>query len=604
MASPVSTTTAIAPIANRFGHGPRGSEPVLMMSSMTHLTFVWAPRYVQSMPAGIFPSSESLQRFARCLASDDEPGLAIGIYAGGELVSHGAAGCAVAEHAVPVTADTVFDIASVSKHMTATCLLLLARDGMLDLDADIRPALPELSIGQPIPLRQCLSHTAGLRDYFALCEIAGIGVPGMTEDRFTDLITGQRDLDFPPGSAFSYSNTGYALASVLVRRATGRGLAEIAAERVFKPLGMTVTHFRDDVSLPVPRLAAGYEVAGGSGTRFRRYDTTEEVIGDGAVVTSLADLAAWHGFLADGAVLGQDIRDGLIDARALTGGGATGYGLGLQAITVEQRPAWWHSGSWAGYRAALIFFPELHTGVTVLANRNDPYASHVAFAVAAAMLTGEEPADRYRLLAEPQAGDRPEPNVGEIAGVWHEPDLDAFLEVAADGDGVVISPGGGHGTRARFRLGPDGRWHGVGPAASSSFTVADGELAEISGLSGRLEGRYRRAEAAGGDPEPEVAAGLFRNDELHVYASLEAGPSRPVITIGLAPARRLVSAGPGVWRCRGGAHPAATPLTVRLSADSSELLVSTVGARRVRFTRVTTDAQRPELPRGLHDWAR
>lgn len=555
------------------------------------------------MSAGIFPSSESLQRFARSLASDDEPGLAIGIYSGGELAAHGAAGCAVAEHAVPVTEHTVFDIASVSKHMTATCLLLLAKDGVIDLDADIRPALPELAVAQPIPLRLCLSHTSGLRDYFALCEIAGVGVPGMTEDRFIDLITGQRDLDFPPGSDFSYSNTGYALASVMVRRATGRSLAQIAAERVFKPLGMTVTHFRDDVSPLVPRLAAGYEVTGGSQQGFRRYDTTEEVTGDGAVVTSLADLAAWHGFLAEGAVLGHDIRDGLTDARALTGGGTTGYGLGLQAITVGDQPAWWHSGSWAGYRAALIFFPELHAGVTVLANRNVPYASHVAMAAAAAMLSGDEPADRYEMLTEVPAGGS-DARAGELAGTWHEPELDVFIDVAADGDQLVIGSGGEHGTKYRYRLGSDGRWRGIGPAAASSYAADDGELVEISGLSGRIEGRFRRAELSSGRQDPAASVGLYWNDELRVHARLDAGQAGALITIGLAPARGLVPAGPGVWRSQGGKHPAATPVTVRLSGDGAELLVSTVGARRVRFGRVNNEVQEPELPRGLLDWAR
>src|SRR5215471_16539493 len=140
--------------------------------------------------------------------------------------------------------------------MTATCLLLLARDGHFDLDADITASLPELRLSQPVTFRQCLTHTAGVRDYFGLCDIAGIGVLGITEDRFMDLAVGQADLDFPPGSAFSYSNTGYALAAVLVRRLTGMSLARFASERVFGPLGMTVTHFRYDARRPrrMPRV--------------------------------------------------------------------------------------------------------------------------------------------------------------------------------------------------------------------------------------------------------------------------------------------------------------------------------------------------------------
>ena len=158
-------------------------------------------------------SPDQLQDFVGTLAADGEPGLAVGCYAAASCASSATAGCAVIEHAVPVTEHTAFDIASVSKHLTSACLLLLARDGLANLDADLRTVLPELRLTRPVTLRQCLTHTAGLRDYFALCDIAGLPVLGITQDRFADLVAGQADLDFPAGSAFSYSNTGYALAA-------------------------------------------------------------------------------------------------------------------------------------------------------------------------------------------------------------------------------------------------------------------------------------------------------------------------------------------------------------------------------------------------------
>jgi len=115
---------------------------------------------------------------------------------------------------------------------------------------------------------------------------------------------------------------------------------------------------------------------------------TEEVVGDGAIVTTLADLAAWHSFMATGAVLGTDLRDGLLARQVLTDGTAIGYALGLESIDVGSRAAWWHSGSWAGYRAAVIYLPGRRAGVSVLANRNDRYASHDALAVASARNQG------------------------------------------------------------------------------------------------------------------------------------------------------------------------------------------------------------------------
>jgi len=544
---------------------------------------------------------DALPEFVAALAAGDEPGLAVGVYADGELAVAAAAGCAVPEHGVPVTERTAFDIASVSKHMTAACLLLLARDGHLDLDADIRAGLPELRLSRPVTLRQCLTHTGGLRDYFALCDIAGIGVAGITEDRFMDLAVGQADLDFPPGSAFSYSNTGYALAAVLMRRLTGASLARFAAERVFGPLGMTATHFRDDVSLLVPGLAAGY-VAAPRGTGFRRYDVTEEVVGDGAVVTTLADLAAWHAFMASGAVLGTDIRDGLLARQVLTDGTRLGYALGLEAIDVGGNAAWWHSGSWAGYRAAAIYLPGLRAGVSVLANRNDRYASYVARTVAAALTGGGNLAAAYRALTgEPAPDERARQEARAIAGLWHDPDQDVFAEfVLGPSERGPVQVLHGEGDLA-FRLGADGGWHGTGQAAGSTYTVRDGALIANSGLSARPVGRYLRAEPAAsqGSP-PSVPAGIFFNEELRAHAAIRVGESGAAeILIGLAAPRTLLPAGDALWRGVPDGHQAVGgPVTARLAEDAT-LLISAPGARHVRFERVRGAAAEPALMRGL-----
>src|SRR5262245_19729141 len=133
---------------------------------------------------------------------DDEPGVALGLYRDGELVVDACAGLAVVEHAVPIGPDTAFDIASASKHFTATCVLLLERDGRLSLDADIRTYLPELALRETVTLRQSLTHTGGLREYYSLCGMSGVPLPGMSESRLMRLISRQRDLDFPPRSAY------------------------------------------------------------------------------------------------------------------------------------------------------------------------------------------------------------------------------------------------------------------------------------------------------------------------------------------------------------------------------------------------------------------
>ena len=549
---------------------------------------------------GGLPHVGDLQDLVSSLVSGGEPGFAAGIYADGELVTAAAAGLAVAEHQVPVTEHTAFEIASVSKHLTSVCVLLLARDGLAALDEDIRAAVPELALAGPVTLRQCLTHSGGLRDYLALCEVAGVPVLGISESKAMDLIAGQRDTDYPPGSAFSYSNTGYVLAAALVRRAAGASLAEFARERVFGPLGMAATGFRDDVGVLVPRLAGVY-LAGAQGS-FRRADVNETVVGDGGCVTSLVDFAGWHAFMASGAVLGTDIRDALFEAQVLTDGTPAGYGLGLAAVGIGGEPAWWHSGSWAGYRTAVIYLPARGIGVTVLANRNDKYASHIAAAAATALVTGTDVRACYAAaIGIPAPADDAVLAANEAAGLWHAPALDLYQEFEAVGGRLVARDLDGE---QAFVLGTDGRWHGAGTASGAAYTARGDGLAAGWGLSPGLEDRYVRAHPGSpGQSWPGLPSGFFANKELNVTASTKghdagAGASAAAdaaaeVTIGLAAPRRLVPAGPGVWRAAAGGQ-----LTVRLAGDGDTLLISVPGAHHLRFSRVERPGE-SAIPRGL-----
>lgn len=531
--------------------------------------------------------------------------MVVGVYRDGALDVAAAAGCAVVEHQVPATTRTVFDIASVSKQMTAACLLMLARDGAVDLETDVRDLLPELSLRDRVTLRHCLTHTGGLRDCYSMCELAGVELHGIREDRLVRIIARYRDLDFPPGTGFSYANTGYVLAAAVVRRITGEGLAAYAARQLFGPLGMAVSHLRDDVAALVPHLAAGY-VATARG--FDRCDVTEEVVGDGAVVTSVADYAGWHRFMMTGEVLGTDIRDALLERATLAGGTRIGYALGLEVAALpDGTPAWWHSGSWAGYRSAVVHAPAAGLSVLVLANRNDRGPSRLALAVALAARTGRPVGDcLHEARGHPVPLEVARPARPALLGRWHEPDQDLFLDiVAAAGDGMPDL--GGIEVRAgdepaRYRLGRDGRWHGVGEAAGETYRLDGPHLIAADRVSGDVSGRYARAGEADAGPVP---AGRYASAELAAEALLVASEP-PTITIGAAEPVRLAPAGPGAWygggvtvRAVGDGRTASTAAGdgVRAStavgdgvtastAVGGGLTVSTAGARRVRFTRV------------------
>ena len=196
-------------------------------------------------------------------------------------------GMADLEHDTPITPETPFYIASISKQFTAMSIVLLAQDDRLSLDDSIRKWVPEVpSFGATITLRQLLHHTSGLRDYFTLLAVSGWPSDGqLTEQQFLALLGRQQSLNFAPGDEFLYSNTGYALLSIVVKRASGQSLREFAAERIFKPLGMTHTEFRDDHTALIRQRALGYQPDGLelSASASREFD----VVGDGGAYSTV-----------------------------------------------------------------------------------------------------------------------------------------------------------------------------------------------------------------------------------------------------------------------------------------------------------------------------
>jgi CubicO group peptidase (beta-lactamase class C family) len=294
------------------------------------------------------------------------PGCAVGIVQRGALTYARGFGEAVLLNHVKNTPTTSFYIASLSKQFTALSVLLLQQEKKLSLDDDIRKWVPEVpSLGR-ITLRQLLQHTSGLRDYYGLLGINGWRQNELlTEREFLDLVSRQRALNFAPGTEFLYSNTGYALLSIVVRRASGMSLREFAAQRIFKPLGMTNTEFRDDHTQPVDREAIGYvQQAGGFVVSIPQLD----VVGDGGVFSTVEDLARWDANFDSGLVGGRDGMAMMQQTATLPDGRSTGYALGLSVGNFGGFRVVSHSGAYGGYRSTYLRFPDEHLSVITLCN--------------------------------------------------------------------------------------------------------------------------------------------------------------------------------------------------------------------------------------------
>jgi CubicO group peptidase (beta-lactamase class C family) len=312
----------------------------------------------------------------------DSPGCALAVVRDGAIVYSKGYGMANLEHAVPITPQTVFDIGSTSKQFTAAAILLLEQDGKLSLDDDLRKHIPEIpDYGKPVTLRHLLHHTSGIRDYINLLTLGGINVEDIaTDDDALRAIARQKSLDFKPGDEHSYSNSGYFLLSLVVKRASGKTLREFAQERIFGPLGMTNTQILDDHTRVIQRRAASYDPRpeGRFGASIANWEQT----GDGAVQTTVEDLAKWDQNFYDPKVGGPRLLEQLQTTGALNSGEKIAYARGLLVDEYRGLRRVAHGGAWAGFRAEMVRFPDERFSVVALCNLGSTNPSRLAGQVA------------------------------------------------------------------------------------------------------------------------------------------------------------------------------------------------------------------------------
>ncbi len=334
------------------------------------------------------PISESAVNALFSSWTSSTPGCAIGISVHGKVVLEKSYGMADLEHDVPNTADTIFEAGSVSKQFTAAAVLLLERDGKLSLDDPVRRYVPELpDYGTAITIRQMLQHTSGLRDWGSIEEIAGWprGSRVYTHAHVLDIISRQSQLNFTPGTRWSYSNSGYNLAAILVARVSGEPFAEFTRKRIFEPLGMTRTSWRDDFARIVKERAVAYAA---SDEGFRADMPFENVHGNGGLLTTVGDLLRWNENFVEPEVGDADFVRAMQVPGRLSGGEEHGYAYGLAVSRYRGVPEVRHSGTTASYRAFLARYPEEHLSIALLCNAGNSTPRQTVHAVAELYLAG------------------------------------------------------------------------------------------------------------------------------------------------------------------------------------------------------------------------
>ncbi len=294
------------------------------------------------------------------------PGCVVGVSQNGRVLHSLAYGMADLEHGVINTPHTVLEPGSVSKQFTAAAAILLAQDGLLSLEDDIRTYFPELpDYGETVTVRHLLNHTSGLRDWGA---VAGIGgwprtTRVHTHVQMLDISARQLSLNYSPGTFYSYTNTGYNLLAVLVERVSGMSFAEFSRTRVFEPLGLSSTQWRDDFTRVVKDRAIAYRPDRSGG--FAMLMPFENVHGNGGLLTTVGDLLAFtHALESDELGISEEMhRQGVLnDGRVIS------YASGLFVDEYRGIRQVGHSGATAGYRGYLSRYPDHGLAVAVMCN--------------------------------------------------------------------------------------------------------------------------------------------------------------------------------------------------------------------------------------------
>jgi CubicO group peptidase (beta-lactamase class C family) len=299
------------------------------------------------------------------------PGCAVGVSHQGKTSLTAGYGMADLERNVPITPDTVFESGSVAKQFTATALLVLAQQGKISLDDPMRKYLPELpDYGTPLTIRHVISHISGLREWRLVASFSGQaeGTRVLSNSDLLQIASRQRALNFDPGTAYSYTNTGFNIATILVERALGNGktFQDFTREQIFEPLLMTHTRWRDDFRAVVPNRALAYTRSpGGSWIQ----DTPiENIIGAGGMLSTVGDWLLWNENFTHARVGGRELVKALQTPAMLTSGKTIAYAAGLTNNTVDGLREVSHGGSTGGYRTWLGRYPDQAVSVAVMCN--------------------------------------------------------------------------------------------------------------------------------------------------------------------------------------------------------------------------------------------
>lgn len=451
------------------------------------------------------------------------PGGVVAVVVDGQVTFARSYGAANLTHDIPFEVDTRTNIGSTSKQFVTYAILLLAAQGKLGLDDDVREHVEELpDLGETVTVRHLMTHTSGYREFFNLLAMTGRRIiKGDFIDRseVIRVVQRQTELQNSPGAEFNYNNTAYSLLATIVERTEGVDFPEWMAENVFRPLGMNDTFVRESPVHVIPNSAQGY-TPGEDG--YVESIDLGAAVGAGSIYTTVGDLAKWVRNYRTGELGGPEIFVQMSTPYELTSGEATEYGFGLFVDEYRGLGRVHHGGADTAHRSMLMYFPSLDAAVITQSN-NASFAGEVAAEVAEAFFGGEmEPeVDAATQAAEdafdPKAYDAA--SFDRFTGRYEvEAAPEVVLSFTREGEDLYLQVSG----KPRVSLAPTSPARFEVQGVQATVTFHEGDDGAVDSLTLSQNGEYpaKRLTEEPFSPTPEqlgVYAGRYYCDELETW---------------------------------------------------------------------------------------
>ncbi|MEL6275829.1 MAG: serine hydrolase domain-containing protein, partial [Bacteroidota bacterium] len=376
------------------------------------------------------------------------PGAAVAITRKGEKIYQKIFGYANLDYAIMNSEATVFDLMSVAKQFAGFGIALLVDRGQLTLTDDIRKYLPEVpDFGHPITIAHLLHHTSGIRDFPDLRNIGGIdGEPSLAA--ILKLVERQTDLNFSPGSAFTYSNTGYNLLAIIIERVSSMPFQEFMQQEIFTPLGMNSSMFRHRSDLIISNAARGYDQQTYGYSTPNHHHLT--AMGSSALLSTIGDMIKWVDNFRTKRVGGEAVHQLFLQPGKLNTGEPLTYAFGIDVFEVMgNNRIYLHTGAGVGFRSLVAYFPDSELGIIICSNNGAFDVDAVGQGIAGILLGDTPPSP-----PQPTPKNDEQAYSAEVkkrfSGHYFFPPMNHNVHIYLEDEGVYLQPDGRPAIKAQI----------------------------------------------------------------------------------------------------------------------------------------------------------